>query len=85
MGKNIMISADLFGAICEYFFTDNNTLTDEIKRQLSDKIDKLNAQRIFSEYKRTPTGPERERLRREYLDAVGMYSAYRTKTEYHEN
>lgn len=83
--KTIQIDFDLFRDLIEYFFNEGDqTLEENIQKALETKIDKIIAHQKFSEYKRAPQGEERERLRQEYLDHIGMFKSYRTDTEWHE-
>ena len=83
--KTIQIDFDLFRDLIEYFFNEGDqTLEENIQKALEAKIDKIIAHQKFSEYKRAPQGEERERLRQEYLDHIGMFKSCRTDTEWHE-
>ena len=81
MSKNIQIPYDLFIDLLDYFFNDNDYILNDIKNALEAKLDRLVAQQIFSEYKRAPQGAEREKLRQEYLNHIGMKKSFRTDTE----
>lgn len=84
--KQIQIDYALFIDLVEYFFNEGDQyLAEDIKKALEAKIDKLVAHQKFSEYKRAPQGEERERLRKEYLDHIGVMKSFRTDTEWHEN
>lgn len=79
IGKNVQISGDLFIDICSYFLDDDSPRdlqADNIRKQILDKLDKLIARELFTEYKRTPTGEEREKARRAYLERVGVSSDF---------
>lgn len=83
--KSIQIDFDLFLDLVEYFFNDGDEyLANDIQKALESKIDRIIAHQKFSQYKRAPQGEERERLRQEYLDHIGMFKSYRTDTEWHE-
>lgn len=83
--KSIQIDFSLFCDLVEYFFNDGDEyLAQDIQKALERKIDKIIAHQKFSEYKKAPQGEERERLRQEYLDHIGMFKSYRTDTEWHE-
>lgn len=85
MSKQIQIDYGLFCDLVEYFFNDGDEyLAQDIKIALEGKIDRLVAHQKFSQYKQAPQGAERERLRKEYLDHIGMFKSYRTETEWHE-
>lgn len=75
IGKNVQISSELFIDVCSYFLDDDaprDFKADNIRKQILDKLDKLITRELFTEYKRTPTGEEREKARREYLERVGV-------------
>lgn len=79
IGKNVQISGDLFIDICSYFLDDDaprDLQADNIRNKLLDKLDKLITRELFTEYKRTPTGEEREKARRAYLERVGVSSDF---------
>lgn len=83
--KSIQIDFELFRNLVDYFFNDGDEYdAAEIKKALETKIDKIIAHQKFSQYKKAPQGEERERLRQEYLDHIGMFSSYRTEKEWHE-
>lgn len=85
MGKKIQIDMQLFRQIIEYFFCDKDEdLELEIRRGLEQKVDKLVAHQLFSQYKTTKSGEERELLRNKYLDHIGIFKDYRTQKEWHE-
>lgn len=82
MPKNVQIPTDLFFDICDYFFKEQeDSLADDIRAELNLKIDKLVNHELFSRYKTAPTGAEREKARREYLDRRGIPGSFRTDTE----
>lgn len=87
MNKQVQIDFDLFKKLCVFFGSDDAPTgieADEIRNALSDKIDKIVARDLYTRYKRTPTGAEREQARKEYLDFKGVPQAFRSDTEYHE-
>lgn len=74
IGKNIQIDSELFIELLDYFFDDSTPdtwQTQAIRKKLESKLDKLISRELFSKYKRTPTGEEREQARREYLQHCG--------------
>lgn len=81
----VQIDTELWNALLDHFFPGDEAppayLEDEIRRGLQAKVDKMQEREFFSRYKRTPTGPERETLRRTWLDARGVPSSYRTAQE----
>lgn len=75
MNRQIQIDESLFRAICDFFFSEqapNGYEADAIRQELDQKLDKLIARELFSKYKRSPTGAEREKARKEYLDFRGI-------------
>lgn len=86
MKKQIQIDMDLFRDLVEYFYgAEDEDLEPRIRRGIEDKVERLVAHSLFSQYKKAPSGAERERLRREYLDHIGIPSSYRTDTEWHND
>lgn len=84
MPKNIQIPSDLFFDLCDYFLDDQNDddqLAADISAALNDKLNKIINHDLFSRYKRTPTGAERERLRQTYLNRRGISDSFRTDQE----
>ena len=81
MSKNIQIPYELFIDLLDYFFNDNDYILDDIKNALELKLERIVAHQTFSKYKRAPQGTEREKLRQEYLDLIGMKKSFRTDTE----
>lgn len=88
MKKQIQIDEELFWQIVAFVDPADEChgaewLESEIRKQLDDKIDKMINRVLFTKYKRSPTGPEREAARRAYLDRRGVYSDWRTDEEQH--
>lgn len=85
--NNIQISRDLFLDICDYFLSDEYSgaewLANDIRKGLQEKLDKLIAHELYSQYKRLPTGAERENARKKYLDQVGIDKDFRSDKEIH--
>ena len=88
MTKNIQISRELFIKLLQYF--QDTTLTDDelielstqISSELSEKLDKLVARELFTQYKTSaPTAEQREQARQKYLDSVGIGTDWRTEKE----
>ncbi len=83
--KQVQIDIDLFADLCEYFFGEQQGeewLADDIRRGLDSKLDKIIARELFTQYKRAPTGEEREAARKAYLDHRGILPDWRTEKEY---
>lgn len=86
MPKQIQIDFELFLQLLDYFELDGkyegaDFLADEIRKQLDIKVDKIISRELFSRYKRTPTGAEREAFRKAYLDHKGVLQDWRTEKE----
>lgn len=83
--KTVQIDMGLFCSLIEYFLGEPDEFSyQEIRQALEHKIDRIVAHQKFSAYKTAPSGEERERLRQEYLDHIGMFKSYRTAEEWHE-
>lgn len=83
MSKQIQIDRELFINLCDYFLGGEEELADNIKEQLDSKLDKLIARELFTKYKRSTTGAEREQARQAYLAHKGILQAWRSEQEYH--
>lgn len=89
MGKQVQIDFELFCDILDYFevggkWQGSDFLANEIRKQLDSKVDKIIARELFSRYKRTPTGVEREKARQAYLNHRGVLDNFRSDEEWHE-
>ena len=87
MSQQVQIEWELFLNLYDFFFSDEapeGYEADEIREKLSEKVDKIINRELFSKYKRSPTGAEREAARQEYLNHRGISKSFRTDTEYHE-
>ncbi|MBD5130166.1 MAG: complexin-2 [Ruminococcaceae bacterium] len=87
MTKQIQIDKELFDDLIDYFWSKDfpgGWLADEIRRKLNSKLDKMLARELFSQYKRSPTGEEREQARKAYLDHKGISLSFRTDREWHD-
>lgn len=83
--KTVQIDWDLFLDIYDYFFSDKapeEYEANEIRKKISEKVDKIINRELFTKYKRAPTGAEREAARKEYLDHKGILQSFRTDIEY---
>ena len=88
MSRQVQIDLDLFLDLLDYFqlgseFQGEEFLAEEIRKKLDSKLDKLIARELFTKYKRSPTGEEREQARKAYLDHRGIMKDWRTDEEYH--
>lgn len=86
MNKKVQINMQLFRNLIEYFYGNkDDDLELEIRRGLEQKVDKLVAHQLFSQYKKAPSdSEEREKLRNEYLDHIGVFTNFRSESEWHE-
>ncbi|MCH5201411.1 MAG: complexin-2 [Oscillospiraceae bacterium] len=88
MSKQVQIDFELFLDLLDYFeqggeYQGAEFLAADIRKQLDSKLDKLIARELFTKYKRSPTGAEREAARQAYLNHRGVLRSYRTDEEYH--
>lgn len=82
LGKTVQIDSDLFLDLCNHFLNGDESNAEEIKKALSDKVEKIIDREVFSEYKRAPRdSAEREYFRQKYLNRKGVSRSFRTDTE----
>ena len=87
MSKQVQIDWELFLDLYDFFFSDEapeGYKADEIRKKISEKVDKIINRELYSKDKRSPPGAEREVARQEYLNHRGISKSFRTDTEYHE-
>lgn len=79
----VQIDEDLFLDLLRFFGDDclDVHLQESINAALSDKVDKLIARKLFSEYKQAPTPEQREEARHRYLDHAQISPAFRSSSE----
>lgn len=75
--KNVQITENLFLALVKYHLLETNDYEEEIKKELSSKLDAMVKRQIYTRYKTSPTEEEREKARLEYLDKVGISTEFR--------
>lgn len=75
--KNVQISRELFLALIKYFLIEQVELLPEIQKGLEQKLDALVMRELYTKYKTAPTGEEREKARKEYLDKRGVPESFR--------
>ena len=75
--KNVQISYELFLELIKYHLLDVESDTENIKKQLTNKVDALVMRELYSKYKTAPTEEEKERARKEYLDRRGISEKFR--------
>ena len=84
MSRQIQIDWELLLDLYDFFFSDEapeGYEADKIRNQMSEKIDKIINRELFSKYKRSPTGAEREAARQEYLNHKGISKSFRSDNE----
>lgn len=81
MSKNIQIPQDLFILLLRHFLLDDDLYVDDIKSALQSKLDSIVRHNQFTAYKSATDPTEREKLRQEYLDMVGISKSFRTDVE----
>lgn len=74
MQKNVQIESELFISLLDYFSDpeSNAYMSEEIRKKLDDKLEKLINRELFTKYKRAVTADEREKARKEYLEQRGI-------------
>ena len=75
--KNIQIPYELFVSLLKYHLMSDNSLEDEIRKELEKKMDAIVRHELYGQYKTAPTEEEREKARKEYLDRCGMNENFR--------
>lgn len=70
--KNVMIFKTLFLKLVKYFLFDDISLHNEIKEELTEKLDNLVKHEVYTKYKTAATSEEREKNRMKYLKMVLM-------------
>lgn len=75
--KNIQIPEELFIALMKYHLLDMEEVQPEIKKGLTDKMDKISMRLLYSKYKTAPTEEEKQKARKEYLDKRGVPDSFR--------
>lgn len=75
--KNVQISQKLFVSLVKYHLLEIYEEEDEIKKDLTSKMDAITKREIYSKYKTAHSEEEREKAREEYLERVGISEAFR--------
>ncbi len=78
--KQVQIDEDLFIMLCQYFADGDESLKDDITSALSEKLDKLIARKLFTEYKQA-SPEQREAARQRYLDHAQISPSFRSENE----
>lgn len=75
--KNVQISQKLFVSLVKYHLLEIYEEEDEIRKDLTSKMDAITKREIYSKYKTAHSEEEREKARKEYLEKVGIPEAFR--------
>ena len=75
--KNLLISRELFTLLVRFHLLGNDSLQENIQKELQNKLDALIARNLYTKYKTAPTETEKEQARQEYLDKKGYLPGFR--------
>ena len=75
--KQVQIPLSLTNRLFRYFLCDDDSVYDDIKKELESKLDKMLAHELYTRSKTADTAEERERARQQYLDKVGIHKDFR--------
>lgn len=75
--KNVQISQKLFVALVKYHLLEMYEEEDEIRKDLTSKMDAITKREIYSKYKTVHSEEEQEKAKQEYLERVGIPEAFR--------
>ena len=75
--KQVQIPLSLANRLFRYFLCDDDSVYDDIKKELESKLDKMLAHELYTRSKTADTVEEREKARQQYLDMVGMHKDFR--------
>lgn len=75
--KNVQISQELFFMLMRYHLLGQEDLSEEIRKELEEKLDALVMRELYTKSKSAPTEEEREKARKEYLDRRGVPDSFR--------
>lgn len=75
--KQSKIPETLLYKLFRYFLCDDDSVYDDIKKELESKLDKMLAHELYTRSKTADTDEEREKARQQYLDMVGMHKDFR--------
>lgn len=74
--KNVQISQKLFVALVKYHLLEIYEEEEEIRKDLTSKMEAVAKREIYSEYKTAHSEEEREKARQEYLERVGIPESF---------
>ena len=75
--KHLLISRELFTLLVRFHLLGNDSLKENIQKELQDKLDALITRDLYTKYKTSPTEIEKEQARQEYLDKKGYLPDFR--------
>lgn len=75
--KCVKIPENLFFNLVCYHLYGNREAEDQIRQELSNKLDAMLCHDYYTQYKTNPDKITREEARRKYLDSVGIPSDFR--------
>lgn len=74
--KQVQIPQELFILLLRYHLMEDNSHEDEIRIGLEKKLDAMVLRELYRKSKAAPTGTEREKARKEYLDRRGISNSF---------
>ena len=75
--KNICIPENLFYDLVLYHLCDMDSLSDQIKKELNDKMEAILRREYYTQYKTAPDEKAREEARQKYLEQAGILPSFR--------
>ena len=75
--KQVQIPQELFILLLRYHLMEEDSHVDEIRIGLEKKLDAMVLRELYRKSKVAPTGTEREKARKEYLDRRGISDSFR--------
>jgi len=89
MGKNVSVPMSLLSNVLallchlegEPDMAEVKRLCALIEAEISLKLKKMESRKIFTAYKTAPPGPEREALRREYVENAQIHKSFASSHE----
>ena len=75
--KCVLITERNFYNLIKHFFGSSDKFDEEIKKELTEKLDKMVVRQYFSLLLTASTEEEREKNRILYLDSVGIHEDFR--------
>lgn len=75
--KKVQISRELFLNLIRYHFAEMYELEKDIKSELEKKLNLMVMREYYTTYKTAPTGQEREKARKKYLNERGVPESFR--------